>query len=88
MYILASFLVVGFICNALIRPVTEKWLMSHEDLAALREATKAEAGPAASGGIGLGGGFDVTTILAWAAVCIPLAWGVWKTLEGAIKIFQ
>ncbi len=27
MYILASFLVAGFICNALVRPVSNKWLM-------------------------------------------------------------
>jgi hypothetical protein len=27
-------------------------------------------------------------LLAWAAVCIPLAWGVGKTLESAVTIFQ
>jgi MFS family permease len=88
MYVLASFLVVGFICNALIRPVTAKWLMAHEDVAALQASAKAEAGATASGGIGMGGGVNGTSIVAWAAVCIPLAWGVWKTLESAIKIFQ
>ena len=25
-------------------------------------------------------------VLAWLAVGIPLAWGVWKTLESAAKI--
>jgi len=88
MYVLASFLVVGFICNALIRPVTAKWLMAHEDIAALQASAKAEAGAIASGGIGMGGGVNATAILAWAAVCIPLAWGVWKTLDSAIKIFR
>ena len=28
------------------------------------------------------------TALAWLAVGVPLAWGVWKTLESALKIFQ
>jgi hypothetical protein len=28
------------------------------------------------------------TILAWAAVVIPLAWGVYVTLLAAAKIFQ
>jgi len=88
MYVLASFLVVGFICNALIRPVTPKWLMAHEDVAALRASAKAESGATASGGIGMGGGVNAASILAWAAVYIPLAWGVWKTLDSAIKIFQ
>jgi len=37
-------------------------------------------------GIGLGG-LDAKAALFWAFVGIPLAWGVWKTLESAIKIF-
>jgi hypothetical protein len=39
-------------------------------------------------GIDLGGGLSMATLLAWAAVCIPIAWGVWKTLESTVKIFQ
>jgi hypothetical protein len=27
-------------------------------------------------------------IILWAAVTIPLAWGVLKTLENALKLFQ
>ena len=38
-------------------------------------------------GIGRGG-LDAQASLAWALVGIPLAWGVWKTLENAAKIFQ
>ena len=34
------------------------------------------------------GGLDVQAFLAWALVGLPLAWGVWKTLENAAKIFQ
>lgn len=26
-------------------------------------------------------------IVAWAAVGLPLAWGVWKTVENALKLF-
>ena len=36
-------------------------------------------------GIGKGG-FDVKAALFWTFVGIPLAWGVWKTLESAVKI--
>lgn len=27
-------------------------------------------------------------ILAWGFVGIPLAWGVWETLQNAMKLFQ
>jgi MFS family permease len=87
LYILASFLVVGFILNAFVRPVSRKWLMTPEATAKIRASTKVDVKGAGSHGIGLGGGLDVKTVLAWAAVCIPLAWGFWKALEGAIKIF-
>jgi hypothetical protein len=36
-------------------------------------------------GIGRGGP-DAKAFIAWSAVGIPLAWGVWKTLENAAKI--
>jgi MFS family permease len=86
LYILAAFLAVGFLCNAFVRPVAAKWLMSSDEVAGLR--TTAKGGATGSFGIGLGGGLDAKSILAWAAVCIPLAWGVWQTLGSAVKIFQ
>jgi MFS family permease len=88
LYILAGFLAVGFICNALVRPVAEKWLMKPEEMARLQTSAKAASASPGSQGIGLGGGFDLKILLAWAAVCLPLAWGVWKTLDSAVKIFQ
>jgi hypothetical protein len=36
MYILAGFLVVGFLCNLAVRPVAERYFMSETELAALR----------------------------------------------------
>ena len=39
-------------------------------------------------GVGIGkGGLDWRAALFWAFVGIPLAWGVWKTLVSAAKIF-
>jgi hypothetical protein len=35
-----------------------------------------------------GGGFDIRGLLAWAAVGIPLAWGIWITLQKALVLFQ
>jgi MFS family permease len=87
MYILCSMLIAGLICNYLIKPVDPKWNMSPEEVAKLQAAgANREAGmPHGSFGIGKGG-FDVKAALFWAFVGIPLAWGVWKTLESAIKI--
>src|SRR5450631_713029 len=36
LYILAGFLVVGFVCNAFVRPVAAKWLMSREEIVTLQ----------------------------------------------------
>jgi MFS family permease len=89
LYILAGFLVVGFICNALVRPVAAKWLMAPEEIEKLQVGAKIASARTAPKGEGVGGGgLGVKVWLAWAAVCIPLAWGVWKTLDSAAKIFQ
>ena len=86
MYVLAGFLVLGFICNALIRPVNAKWLMSETDSQQLQATMGMPSGAPGSHGIGFGG-FGFKVLLAWLAVGLPMAWGVWKTLESAVKIF-
>jgi len=88
MYILAGMLVIGLVCNYLIRPVDKKWHMSAEEVAKLQAASGKTVAATASGSFGIGkGSFDVKTVLFWAFVGIPLAWGMWKTLESAAKIF-
>ena len=87
LYILAGMLVIGLICNWLVKPVDPKWYMSPEEVAKLQAATA--AGNAISGSFGIGkGGFDWQAAAFWAFVGIPLAWGVWITLESAAKILQ
>ena len=40
------------------------------------------------GSFGIGtGGLDTKAALFWAFVSVPLLWGVWMTLQSAIKIF-
>src|SRR5205085_11773686 len=87
MYILCAMLIAGLIFNYLIKPVDKKWHMREADVAKLQaaSASAAAAGPHGSYGIGFGG-LDVKAALFWAFVGIPLAWGVWKTLESAVKI--
>jgi MFS family permease len=87
LYILAGMLVIGLICNWLIKPVDPKWYMRPEEVAKLQAATA--KGNATSGSFGIGkGGFDWQAAVFWAFVGIPLAWGVWITLESAAKILQ
>src|SRR5262249_61931754 len=85
MYILCAMLVGGLICNFLVKPVNPKWHMSAEEVAKLQAATANKAGASGSFGIGKGG-LDFKAALFWLFVCIPLAWGVWKTLLSAAKI--
>jgi MFS family permease len=88
-YVLAGLLVAGFIANLLIKPLHKKWFMKPEEVETLQAADRAAAARVKTGSFGIGGGkFNLTTLLAWAAVCIPLAWGVWITLEKALVLFE
>jgi MFS family permease len=84
LYLLAGLLVIGLIANLLVRPVARKWLMSAAELAAVQ-------GPSA-GGAQLAstdtGGLSAASGLAWAAVGIPILWGVWITLDKVWVLFS
>jgi hypothetical protein len=88
MYILAGMLVLGLICNALVKPLHEKWFMKPEELAALH-AKHAVGASNGGGSYGIGkGGLELRSAAFWAFVGIPLAWGVWITLQSAVAIFK
>ena len=88
MYILAGMLALGFIANFFIRPLASKWFMSDAEVAALQAKTKTvDAGATGSFGIGHGG-LDAKAALAWAAVGIPILWGVWVTVQQAVVLFR
>jgi MFS family permease len=110
MYVMAALLVLGFLCNLLVRPVADKHFMSETELAdekrrAHERDVAASAGSrtaAASGDTMVAGvsgagvmaatpvaaGSALVTLLAWAAVGIPLAIGMWITLQKAIVFFK
>ncbi|MEJ1962427.1 MAG: OFA family MFS transporter [Gammaproteobacteria bacterium] len=86
MYVLAGLLVVGFVCNWLVRPVPEKLYMKEADTVAssVLPGARAAAGivdeaPAVN---------PMVVVLAWAAVWIPIGWGVWVTLSKALVLFK
>ncbi len=87
MYILAGMLAFGLIANAFVRPLSEKWFMKPEEVAALQAKSKTmDAGPTGSFGIGRGG-LDGKALAAWAVVGIPILWGVWVTLQKTAALF-
>jgi MFS family permease len=88
MYILAGMLVLGLLCNFFVKPLADKWFMSSEDVAALQAKSANAAATMQYGSFGIGkGGLDLKAVIFWAVVGIPLAWGIWKTLLSASKIF-
>lgn len=81
-------MIAGLICNYMIKPVDPKWNMSQEEVARLQAASAKSAASIQHGSFGIGkGGLDARAAMFWAFVGVPLAWGVWKTLESAVKIF-
>jgi MFS family permease len=90
MYILVGMLVIGLICNLLVRPVADKWFMNDAELAEERrlahEKASASVMTAAAGGVSATP--PAMVALAWVAVGIPLAWGVYKTLINVGKFFN
>ncbi|MGK6314150.1 OFA family MFS transporter [Neorhizobium sp. DT-125] len=87
MYILAGMLALGLIANSRVKPLSEKWFMRPEEVAAL-QAKSAAMRPRSTGSFGIGrGGLDGKAALAWAAVGIPIFWGVWITLQKTSALF-
>jgi MFS family permease len=90
MYVLVGMLVIGLVCNLMIRPLSAKWFMSAEELA--EEKRLAHDRSASSQVIALGGQAGRTpataVVLAWALVVLPLAWGVYRTALSVSKFFN
>ena len=91
MYILVAFLVVGLICNLLVRPLNPKWFMTPEELETEKrlahEKVKASEIQADGSHTNTAPSSPIVLLLAWAAVGIPLVWGVYRTLQTVAKFF-
>ena len=92
MYVLAGLIVLGLICNAMVRPIADKHFMSDEELAAERKLAHERAVVSAnSAAVATGNGGTTSpavVMLAWAAVGTPLALGIWITLQKAVVLFK
>ena len=90
MYILATLLVLGFVCNWLVQSVAEQHYMTDEELKEEKKAADdthqhfiadvEELAHVAS--------HNGKVLLAWAAVWIPLSWGIWITLQKTAVLFK
>ena len=90
MYILVGMLLVGLICNLLVRPLDDKWFMTDEELAEERRLAheRAAAAEVRDEEVVTDDAVDpMVVVIAWAAVGIPLAWGVYRTLQSVAKFF-
>ena len=85
-YVLAALLAVGFVCNALVRPVADRFKMSDAELAAAQGHATTGVARTDSYGIGLGA-FDAKAAIAWALIAIPVLWGFMQALQAAANIF-
>jgi MFS family permease len=92
-YILCGLLVVGFICNWLVKPVADKHFMTDDELEAERRLAHESAARAAAGA-DRSTSADTTPskplyiVAAWLVVGVPLLWGVLKTVEKAWVLFK
>jgi MFS family permease len=91
MYILVGFLVVGLICNLLVRPLNPKWFMTPEELAVEKRLAHEKVKASELHGDGTHAhdkpSNPMFVVLAWLAVGIPLAWGVYRTSITVAKFF-
>ena len=91
MVILVGLLAIGLVCNLFVRPLAEHWFMTPAELAEEKRlahdrsiddaAAAATAADAARTPLAL-------VVLAWAAVALPLAWGVYRTVRSASAFFN
>ncbi|AHL31675.1 MFS transporter [Pseudomonas brassicacearum] len=89
LYILAGLLVLGFLCNLMVRPVADKYFMTDAELAA-EQALGHDKGADSTTSLEwkAAPGTKPLAIAAWLVVGIPLAWGVWVTLQKTAVLFH
>ncbi|TAL86327.1 MAG: MFS transporter [Rhodanobacter sp.] len=87
LYIMAFLLLLGLICNALVKPVKESDYMSDEELAHERSLQHETAAVAARADTVARGSFGITGTLAWLAVGVPFLIGLYIALAKAAALF-
>jgi MFS family permease len=86
---LAGLLVVGFIANLLVKPVAPQHFMTEAELAEEKRIAHEKSMQAGATVVAAGAeSHPVLVKLAWAAVLIPIGYGIWSTLQKAWALFS
>jgi len=90
MYILVGMLVIGLICNLLIRPLNEKYFMTEDEMEQEKRLIhgKADGQPTTEAIVQTPTVNPAWVALAWLSVGIPLLWGIYRTGESALRLFN
>ncbi len=93
MYVLAAMLVLGLVCNSLVRPVDKTKFMSEKELEHERQLSRDKlymASPVVDAVASSKEEFThpVKVIIYWSVVGIPLLIGFWMTLQKATLLFK
>ena len=93
-YVLAGMLVIGLIANLLMRPVAAERFMSDAELAKERQlaherslADAAASSPEVADAVNAPSS-ALAVASAWVIVGVPLAYGIWMTLQKAATLFR
>jgi MFS family permease len=92
MYVLAGLVLLGLLCNFMVRPIANKHFMTEAEMATEKQRAheRLVSGSAGTGStvVSTGTTSPLVVAFAWAAVGIPLAFGIWTTLQKAVLLFQ
>jgi MFS family permease len=86
-YVLAGLLVVGLLCNSMVRPVPDDVFMTDSELEQHQYELRhhVPTPPRTDASVAIQS--RVTAMAAvWATVCLPVGWGIWITLQRAAAL--
>jgi MFS family permease len=83
MYLLALMLAVGFLCNAMVRPVSASLFQEEASTRERELPASVKAVPLASRRQHCNG--RIRLVIFWMVVLCPMGWGVWMTLSQALR---
>ncbi len=86
--VLAGLMVVGFIANMLVKPVADKYFMTNAELEEVRKVSHEKSMQNEPSVAQVNNAHPILVKLSWAAVLIPISYGVWSTIQKAWVLFS
>jgi MFS family permease len=88
MYVMAVLLVVGFICNLLVRPMARAVSAASKTEAVVERKVPTTEPFVPESALRPNVPGSLALLLRWAWVVIPLGWGVWQTASTSLALFE